>query len=416
MRIRFDGEDQNLILNQQQTFRTDAGWDESFQSFEDEVLESIINPIENYETCRYIHKPYTSNGINQTDIWFYFYFINESGNYGLDYVSQGLDQTTKLLSDVKNSFFRLEFYKTPNDEPPNRSNRRLVFAKNLSLPIGERVFVDDITTKMFVPVFMGSNYKNKENMYLFWFEDDTVLEETTLTGTTFYMTAKFYNAADGSRTQFANKQVSDSTTFVEEDDMYFLVEMNRDDAPTYHYEVRDYDSTGTVRGNRRGESSDPIKFYEIGGNAGSGNTPTPSSTTVLTPTPSSTVVLTPTPSTTTTTLSWSNGSSMNHSEVLPGDNPSTGTITGTLTVTNGPANLYITVTHQTGFDNIGYGSISVNGVGSISTQTVSGNQSSTSLPSTLTVPTGTYTYTITSILTISGSNSFGVISTSVSNQ
>ena len=44
MRIRFDGEDQKLILNQQQTFRTDAGWDESFQSFEDEVLESIINP------------------------------------------------------------------------------------------------------------------------------------------------------------------------------------------------------------------------------------------------------------------------------------------------------------------------------------------------------------------------------------
>lgn len=421
MKLRFNSEGNNLILNNNQTFRTDLGWEESFQVYEDEILESIINPIENYETNRYIHKPYvSSNGIDQTDIWFHFYFINESGNYTLDYKSVGISQTNKLLSDLKNSFFRLEFYKTPNNEPPNRSNRRLVFGKNLSAPVGERVLITGKLEKLYVPVFVGSSIRNKENMYLFWFHDDTVLEETTLTGTTFYMTTKFYNPVDGSKIQFANKQVSDSTTFVEEDDMYFLVEMNRDDAPTYHYEVRDYDSTGTVRGNRRGESSDPIKFYEIGGNAGSGNTPTPtpSSTTVLTPTPtpSSTVVLTPTPSTTTTTLSWSNGSSMNHSEVLPGDNPSTGTTTGTLTVTNGPANLYITVTHQTGFDNIGYGSISVNGVGSISTQTVSGNQSSTSLPSTLTVPTGTYTYTITSILTISGSNSFGVISTSVSNQ
>jgi len=421
MRIRFDGEDQKLILNQQQTFRTDAGWDESFQSFEDEVLESIINPIENYETCRYIHKPYTSNGINQTDIWFHFYFINESGNYGLDYVSQGLDQTTKLLSDVKNSFFRLEFYKTPNNEAPNRSNRRLVFAKNLSLPIGERVIVDDISTEMFVPVFMGSNYKNKENMYLFWFEDDTVLEETTLTGTTFYMTAKFYNAADGSRTQFANKQVSDSTTFVEEDDMYFLVEMNRDDAPTYHYEVRDYDSTGTVRGNRRGESSDPIKFYEIGGTGGTSNTPTPSpSSTTLTPTPSTTptVTLTPTPtpsSTVTTGANWSNGTSAMVSTSLPGDNPSTGTTTGTLTVVGGPVQVYVSSYKAFNYANTSYALLEISGLGQTAVTNPSGG-STTVYSSVLTVPVGTYTYTLSSVLTIDGGLTSGMASANILTQ
>lgn len=308
MKIRFEGDSKRLILNQQQEFRTDLGWDESIQSYEDEVLLDIINPIENYETCRYIHKPYTSsNGIYQTDIWFHFYFV-EDGGYTLDYTPQGLDQTTKLLADVKNSFFRLEFYKTPNNEAPNRSNRRLVFAKNLSLPIGEKCFYDDIKTEMYVPVFMGSNYKNKENMYLFWFEDDTVLEETTLTGTTFFMTAKFYNAVDGSRTQFANKEISQGSDLVEEDDLYFLVEMDRSNAPTYHYEISDYDSTGNVRGNRRGESSDPIKFYEIGGSGS--RTPTPTSTggtcnfavdvtigNLPTPTPTSNgVVPTPTPS------------------------------------------------------------------------------------------------------------------------
>jgi len=263
MKIRFDGNEKNLLLNKTQEFRVDSGWDENFQTFEDEVLKEIINPIENYETCRYIHKPYTSNGIEQTDIWFYFYFLNSSNNYSLDYVNQGLDQTSKLLADVKNSFFRLEFYKTPENDPPNRSNRRLVFAKNLSLPIGERVYVDSIDSQMFIPVFMGSNYKNKENMYLFWFEDDTVLEETTLTGTTFYMTAKFYNAVDGSKVQFANKQITNTSTVVEEEDLYFIVEMDRDNAPSYHYTILQYNGTAPYGSDRRGESSDPIKFYEI---------------------------------------------------------------------------------------------------------------------------------------------------------
>jgi len=420
MKIRYTNDEKNILLNQDQSFKSDLGWVNSIEKYERELLYEIVNPVENYETCRFIHKPYTSsNGIDQTDIWFYFYFRDSNNNYtnGLDYIHQGLDQGSTINADLKNSFFRLEFYKTDNNDPPNRENRRLVFAKNLSVPVGERCVVSGETTFRYVPVFMGSNYKNKENMYLFWFEDDTVLEETTLTGSTFFMTAKFYNALNGERIQFTNKQVQ-SSSIVEEDDLYFIVEMDRSNAPSFHYDISDYDSTGNVRGNRRGTSSSPIKFYEMGGNVGSGNTPTPSSTTVLTPTPtpSSTVVLTPTPSSTTLGLSWSNGSSMYHSGSTSGDNPSTGTTTGTLTVTNGPANLYITVTHQSGFDNVGYGSIEVSGVGSISTQTVSGNQSSTSLPSTLTVPTGTYTYTITSILTIEGSNSFGVITTAVSNQ
>lgn len=279
MKIRFDsGDSRSLLIPQQQEFRTDAGWDESFQSYEDEVLLDIINPIENYETSRYIHKPYTSsNNIVQTDIWFYFYFLN-NGSYVLDYTPQGLDQTTKLLADVKNSFFRLEFYKTPNNEVPNRSNRRLVFAKNLSLPVGETSFIDSINTKMYVPVFMGSNYKNKENMYLFWFEDDSVLEESVLTGTTFYMTAKFYNAVDGTRLQFANKEITDSSTLVEEEDLYFRVQMNRTNEPSFHYVVTEMDDCDMgvnfqevgqsgeegLSAQRVGTSTLPIKFYEIG--------------------------------------------------------------------------------------------------------------------------------------------------------
>ena len=116
---------------------------------------------------------------------------------------------------------------------------------------------------MYVPVFFGSSMRNKENMYLFWFHDDTVLEETELTGTTFFMTAKFYNSFDGSKVPFANKEITDTSSIVEEQDLYFQVEMDRTNTPTYHYTISEYNGTSPYTSNRKGMSGDPIKFYEI---------------------------------------------------------------------------------------------------------------------------------------------------------
>ena len=295
MKIRINQNNRNLLINKEQNFKTDAGWDENFQSYEDEVLRDIINPVENYETNRYIHKPYISgiglpppsdgadeaddannatdsaslftttvNTVEQTDIWFHFYFKDPSDNYTLDYNNVGITQTDKLMANLKYSFFRLEFYKTPNNEPPNRSNRRLVFAKNLAPAVGERVTFTNKFEKIYVPVFFGSSMRNKENMYLFWFHDDTVLEETELTGTTFFMSAKFYNSFDGSKVPFANKEITTTSTIVEEQDMYFQVEMDRTNTPTYHYTISEYDGTSSpYSSNRKGMSGDPIKFYEI---------------------------------------------------------------------------------------------------------------------------------------------------------
>jgi hypothetical protein len=309
MKIRFNQNNKNLLINKEQNFKTDAGWDENFQSYEDEVLRDIINPVENYETNRYIHKPYISsiglpppsdgadeaddsntatdsaslftttvNTVEQTDIWFHFYFKDSSNNYTLDYKNVGITQTDKLMANLKYSFFRLEFYKTPNNEPPNRSNRRLVFAKNLAPAVGERVTFTNKFEKIYVPVFFGSSMRNKENMYLFWFHDDTVLEETELTGTTFFMSAKFYNSFDGSKVQFANKEITTTSTIIEEQDLYFQVEMDRTNTPTYHYTILEYDGTSSpYTSNRKGMSGDPIKFYEI-------PTPTVNSSDPLAPT------------------------------------------------------------------------------------------------------------------------------------
>lgn len=233
MKILSNTNDLTISMNMEQDFKTDLGWEEGALQMEEQILSEIINPIENYETVRYIHKPYdvTKSGttFQQTDIWFSFYFLNGS-TYVNDYEPTGLSnkENALMLKQTVKSFFRLEFFKTPNSVKPDRTNRKLVFAKNLSLPLGEKYFHTTLNDYIFLPVFMGSNYRNKENMYLFWFQDESPFSGTTITGNTFWMTAKFYNAEDGSISDFVNK-------------------------PNF---------TDVVSDGRIGKSGNPIKFYE----------------------------------------------------------------------------------------------------------------------------------------------------------
>jgi hypothetical protein len=271
MKILRNDNDNKIFLNQETDFRTDAGWEENLTELEDQTLAKIINPIDNYETMRFIHDMYsipTYTSKTQTDIWFYFYFYNTTGSTfsdGIDYSLIGItpEENSKMLKASTESFFRLEFFKTPNDDEPSRENRKLVFTKNLSLPLGEKYFYTPLKKYIHVPAFMGSNYRNKENMYLFWFVDDTVLEESLYTGNTFWMTARFFNAKDGNITSFTNTGLTLSDEVVEYRDTYYKVVINKTGTPgviDYSYKVYRYDGT---TGTRIGTSDDPIKFYEM---------------------------------------------------------------------------------------------------------------------------------------------------------
>ena len=56
MKVVVNQNDLNIVLNSEQVFRTDLGWQDNLAQFENEVLRDIINPADNYETVRYIHK------------------------------------------------------------------------------------------------------------------------------------------------------------------------------------------------------------------------------------------------------------------------------------------------------------------------------------------------------------------------
>ena len=54
MKILRTFKEKDLLINQETDFQTNLGWEENLVQFEDEVLSSIVNPVDNYETIRYI--------------------------------------------------------------------------------------------------------------------------------------------------------------------------------------------------------------------------------------------------------------------------------------------------------------------------------------------------------------------------
>jgi hypothetical protein len=70
------------------------------------------------------------------------------------------------------------------------------------------------------------------------------------------MTAKFYNAKDGSILDFTTTGLTSLQEVVETRDMYYQVDIDRTD---YSYQVFNYNG---LIGSRIGLNNDPITFYE----------------------------------------------------------------------------------------------------------------------------------------------------------
>ena len=83
-------------------------------------------------------------------------------------------------------------------------------------------------------------------------------------------------------------------------------------------------------------------------------------------------------------------------------------ISGTVTVTNGSVNVYIQSSKATNFSNVSYATLNVTSVGSLSVTCISGDTNDNSLPSVLTIPPGTYNYTLGAEISLDGGFTHGV--------
>lgn len=252
MKILKSEYDLNLLINKTNKSQNDLGWEMGLNDVVNETLFDIINPIVNYETRRLTHKQYVNfiSGftINQTDIFYDFYFVDYDGTYTQDYTPIGLtlQENSQMLKEINRSFFKLEFYKTKNNEEPNRNNRLLVYTKNFPIPLGEKFFYEGINDHIYKPTFTGNTVRNKENMYLYWFEDEKNVISEEYWGDTLWVTAKFLNSDNGEIYDFTTIETNQPT----ESDLYYKIKMMGN-----QYQVSKNDEVF-------GLNNKPIKFYQ----------------------------------------------------------------------------------------------------------------------------------------------------------
>lgn len=137
-KYRFNIKQNDRYLNIPIEIKTDMlGRDDLVDKYEEEVLQEVINPIEDFEVTRYAHKDWIKNNESQSSIEYEFYFYNRN----TDIVNETSTSTSIYVNDYKftenpnfsgecftdaeiyygvnsfkRSFFKLDLYDTADSE------------------------------------------------------------------------------------------------------------------------------------------------------------------------------------------------------------------------------------------------------------------------------------------------------------
>jgi hypothetical protein len=244
-----------------------TGREDAIDRFEKETIEKVINPINDFETTRYMHAPWDNNP-NKTEIYYDFNFfdstqsINSSSSWDDDYVNAGFtdDELYFFSNSFKGSFFKLDLYDSVIDEdkkallsviiPTQQGLKRQGFIGSSVNPT-----VVDVKKPNFILDYVGAD---KEGFFIYWLKEPNLLSNTE-----FYMSAKFFNGKTGKFIRMINKPQSDPTftsnkfNFNKSLLFYYKLILDYND---YEYKVYLEDILGNLT--RVGDSTTPIKWYE----------------------------------------------------------------------------------------------------------------------------------------------------------
>ena len=249
------------------------------KQYENDVVEEVINPIEDFETTRYTHKKWlTNNGESNNSTTYEFSFFNRNidvinttpANSNLwvssyNYVDPSVYQTYSGISfnnkelyyyanSFRRSFFKLDFYDSNQSE-----NQRLYFTIIIPTQQGVKQQVDIGTPSVPKPVevrrptFNLDYIGDKEGYFMYWLKGREYIDVNT-----FYMSAKFFNAKLGQFVRMTNRpqsEISEKFKFNKSEYFYYKVDL---DVNNYEYQVFE----GYGLGNRVGQLTNGIKWYE----------------------------------------------------------------------------------------------------------------------------------------------------------
>lgn len=252
------------------------GKEQDYIEFENEAIEKVINPPQDFEVSRFAHSTFIPNNIQNslstgdgkiaTDINYKMFFFDDTiflsastiNNWQIDYRNQGF--TTQELyfssNSFKNSFFKLDFYDTQSTEQ-QKIYFTLVLPTQQGLKIDATIesLVSSSDVEIRTPNFLLDYVGDKEGFFIYWLKNKDYIDINE-----FYMSCKFFNAKTGEFIRLMNTPqalLPNQFNFNKNDNFYYKCVLNYE---TYEYEMFLEDPQGNLL--RVGTTDNPINFYE----------------------------------------------------------------------------------------------------------------------------------------------------------
>jgi hypothetical protein len=260
-RIKIVKDDTNKYLNIPVNMTWDfMGRDDSISDYEVEVIKEVTGVAADFEIARFSQHPFP-NMDSAINYEFNFYddtapiTANTIGNWSSSYLNEGfsIQEIYYYSKPFTKSFFKLDLYDTPDE-----STQQIYLS--IILPIQQGLTQTAILGPLQPPVeikkptmILDSIGSDKEGFYIYWLRSRNFIDIST-----FYMTAKFFNARLGVFKQMTNTKQDLITPskfqFNNADYFYYRVELD--------YSDKTYEVFSTSTQQRVGNSLSPIKWYE----------------------------------------------------------------------------------------------------------------------------------------------------------
>ena len=259
---------QNGFVDKQITIPVQLSWDylgldQSIDEYETEVITQVIGVGRDFEVSRFPHAP-ESGDTNNTDIKYQFYFysggsLNDESNWKVYYRMEGF--TTQEIyyysKGFSNSFFKLDLY--DNVDPKKQTNYiTIILPTQQGLKMDALMQRTPVTIKK--PDYVLDYVGDKEGFFIYWLKKRRFLDIST-----FFMSAKFYDAQKGQFIKMMNMPQSsisgDKYSFDSSQFFYYRVEL---DYEKHNYNVFNMNNNQTIYDAtyQRAGTLVPIKWYE----------------------------------------------------------------------------------------------------------------------------------------------------------
>ena len=176
-----------------------TGIDDALDEFEFGVVNEVIGRGYDFEVSRFAHAPETGSTMN-TELNYEFYFYsggstNNINNWSDNYIAEGFSpqEIYYYSNNFSNSFFKLDLYDTL-DEKRQKSYITIILPTQQGLKMSANMQTQIVEIKK--PKFVLDYIGDKEGFFIYWLKSRDFLDITT-----FYMTAKFFNASNGQFTK-----------------------------------------------------------------------------------------------------------------------------------------------------------------------------------------------------------------------